>query len=941
MGSTATQQPAVVESDAEEEVWEPALPDQPARLDSAASPDEVLVAKDDGHPSSSEVWSAGGDSIASTGPTTPGASDILERYSSPSITAHTLPRLLSRRSDSPTLSASPSDKKLPMPPVPAFHDYRSTSGVEGDVTPLAITRPNPIFTDLNKTPMSEAVEPSFGLNLIPPTPPALESRQSYTSMTSQKLMSVKPDTVMEHPEEESQSPRSSSSKTRSLSSDVGKKGSKKKGVLAEYPEYQGRGITLPPGLVATTVASSASRRQQGDALSRPATAASEPSTEGTIRRKKKTSSSRSPSRTYADPTSEPDSSEYSDTSHRRSSPALRESLADAPPVPTLPSSTSNLAIPSSRSETNSSNGSDSMPRSYSGSPSPSPAPSVSGRSAMSSSNASQSAASEQSNSRFPRKIRTLSAAPNGQARTSLMSAINEWESSSPVEGGRVGAMSPMPSYIDSSRSDLYHARSPSSINMGSAASSVRGENYLNPRVNGTRAASASGQTESLDGHGGARPWRASYVASESDMSGLGREQSSLTSPYLPSAPQSQAGYRHHDATKVSNTIDERLYAKTTMATIAVTSGAFRSKSLRKRKSSADVAGLESARSSRVSVDSMPDGLMEELQRTKMSMTAHTPPPRKLTSTQVLVQVITCAIDETDRQLLREKIRSENAYGFVPGRSFCGRVMETGWEVKRMRKGDVVFGLQSSRKCGALAEFMTIDQDLIVKAPEDCLTTEEIAALPAVGVMAYQMMTNHCSQLKRGSRILILNAHDGVGLLTMQEAANLGLIIVAQCPTSVSDGVALCEANGANEVVIGDPLWALNSLHESSFDLVLDTVGGRRVYDAARRILAYEGQFCTCVGDMSSSVNPNLKSHLRSLRRSFFKKDTKHIGYEWIAVDVGEDCREALESVKLAAEKGLICPRLQSILSFADAPRAFEVTLRGGQTEPGSVVVRVS
>jgi NADPH:quinone reductase-like Zn-dependent oxidoreductase len=279
-----------------------------------------------------------------------------------------------------------------------------------------------------------------------------------------------------------------------------------------------------------------------------------------------------------------------------------------------------------------------------------------------------------------------------------------------------------------------------------------------------------------------------------------------------------------------------------MSTISVTSGAFpRSKSLRKRRSTADVSNLgqsESARSSRLSIDTMPEELVEELQRTTMSMTAHTPPPRKLTSTHVLVQIMTCAIDETDRQLLREEIKRMKAYGFIPGRSFCGRVMETGWEVKRVRKGDVVFGLQSSRKCGALAEFMTIDQNLIAKAPEDCLTTEEIAALPAVGVMAYQMMTNHCSQLMRGSRVLILNAHDGVGFLTMQEAANLGLIIVAQCPDSISDGVALCEANGANEVVIGDPLWALNSLHESSFDLVLDTIGGRRVYDAAKRVLAF-------------------------------------------------------------------------------------------------------
>lgn len=120
--------------------------------------------------------------------------------------------------------------------------------------------------------------------------------------------------------------------------------------------------------------------------------------------------------------------------------------------------------------------------------------------------------------------------------------------------------------------------------------------------------------------------------------------------------------------------------------------------------------------------------------------------------------------------------------------------------------------------------MTIDRNLLTKAPEDCLTTEQIAALPSTGVMAFQIMQNHCSQLPRGARVLILNAHDGIGLLTMQESIGLGLIIVAQCPPSVSDGLAVCQANGAHEVVVGEPLWAINSLHEASFDLVSARAG---------------------------------------------------------------------------------------------------------------------
>jgi hypothetical protein len=78
-----------------------------------------------------------------------------------------------------------------------------------------------------------------------------------------------------------------------------------------------------------------------------------------------------------------------------------------------------------------------------------------------------------------------------------------------------------------------------------------------------------------------------------------------------------------------------------------------------------------------------------------------------------------------------------------------------------------------------------------------------------------------------------------------------------------------------------------------------------------------------------------------LRRAFFKKDKKNIGYEWVGINTGDDCRAALEAVKLAAEAGTVCPRLRSVLPFADAPRAFDPPSRNIDDEPGAIVVRVS
>jgi hypothetical protein len=45
--------------------------------------------------------------------------------------------------------------------------------------------------------------------------------------------------------------------------------------------------------------------------------------------------------------------------------------------------------------------------------------------------------------------------------------------------------------------------------------------------------------------------------------------------------------------------------------------------------------------------------------------------------------------------------------------------------------------------------------------------------------------------------------------------------------SVIDGDSLCRNAGATDVVRDEPLAAINGLHEGSFDVVIDTIGGRR------------------------------------------------------------------------------------------------------------------
>ncbi|KAF5357689.1 hypothetical protein D9758_007481 [Tetrapyrgos nigripes] len=57
-------------------------------------------------------------------------------------------------------------------------------------------------------------------------------------------------------------------------------------------------------------------------------------------------------------------------------------------------------------------------------------------------------------------------------------------------------------------------------------------------------------------------------------------------------------------------------------------------------------------------------------------------------------------------------------GYIPGRSFVGRVLEIGWEVSEdaVRKGEWVVGLLDVRKGGALQEFIVVDRHKVYRVP---------------------------------------------------------------------------------------------------------------------------------------------------------------------------------------------------------------------------------
>ncbi len=183
-----------------------------------------------------------------------------------------------------------------------------------------------------------------------------------------------------------------------------------------------------------------------------------------------------------------------------------------------------------------------------------------------------------------------------------------------------------------------------------------------------------------------------------------------------------------------------------------------------------------------------------------------------------------------------------------GREMCGRILETGADVRGVSVGDRVVGLGF----GAFGPQMITREELVVPAPEG-YSVSELATVPSAFVSA--ALSFELSGLEAGERVLIHAAAGGVGLAAIQlvQAAGAEVFATASAPKQAylrSLGVSrlydsrstefagrILEATGGEGVDI-----VLNSLTSEGFiDASLSCLrqGGRFVELARRDILSEE------------------------------------------------------------------------------------------------------
>ncbi|MEJ2854205.1 MULTISPECIES: NADP-dependent oxidoreductase [unclassified Saccharothrix] len=135
---------------------------------------------------------------------------------------------------------------------------------------------------------------------------------------------------------------------------------------------------------------------------------------------------------------------------------------------------------------------------------------------------------------------------------------------------------------------------------------------------------------------------------------------------------------------------------------------------------------------------------------------------------------------------------------TPGIDVSGTVAEVGPGVTRFEVGDEVVGFLPMTSDGAAAEYVAAPVEVLAAAPQT-LALADAAALPAVGLTAWQSVVEH-ADLRPGQRVLVNGAGGAVGGYAVQLAHQAGATVVAVARPRHAERL---REYGADEVVDHD------------------------------------------------------------------------------------------------------------------------------------------
>lgn len=277
--------------------------------------------------------------------------------------------------------------------------------------------------------------------------------------------------------------------------------------------------------------------------------------------------------------------------------------------------------------------------------------------------------------------------------------------------------------------------------------------------------------------------------------------------------------------------------------------------------------------------------------------------------EVLVRVAAAGLDRGTWHLMtgRPYLMRLMGFGFrrpkqpIPGLDLAGVVCAVGPGVRRLRVGDVVFGIGK----GSFAEFAVAREDKLAIKPA-CLTDAQAAVLGVSGMTAIQAVD--AARVERDERVLILGASGGVGSYAVQITKARGAHVTATCSGPKTEFV---RSLGADRVL--DHARDDFAERSGAFDVILD-IGGNPALSRLRRAMAPNGRLVFIGGEHGGDITAGFGRQLLAMAISPFVAQR----FEML---MARECSEDLERLADLAHAGTITSALDSVRPLDAMPDA--------------------
>lgn len=272
----------------------------------------------------------------------------------------------------------------------------------------------------------------------------------------------------------------------------------------------------------------------------------------------------------------------------------------------------------------------------------------------------------------------------------------------------------------------------------------------------------------------------------------------------------------------------------------------------------------------------------------------------ISENEVLIRVQAASLNPFDWKLRNGMLREffEPKFPVTPGRDGCGEIVELRINGRDLQfsEGQRVSFISSGLQHGSMAEYVAVSGNGNVVPAADNLSIQESAAIPLVGLSAWNAMVD-TAEIRAGMCVLIHGGSGGVGSAAIQIAHHFGADIFATCNSA---NVRRVEKLGAQAIP-----YDLVDFTESvaDCDVVLDTIGGQ-VHEDSYKVLKKGGRLVYLLARPFNDLSADYD-------------------VEDIQVDVFGNTAN-LANVIDFARKGIIRPHIGHSLGLDDFKKAFEL-----------------